>query len=239
MKDRQAQSGRSKKVTVKFFIHQAVQPTVERRTKRYPLYMLITYDRKNTMLRCHYGQRYKDLKEIEKVSYSGLLEMEERLIRRTIAYEMIQRGGDFDLKGIHKKYAVYARGIHLVLDQYLKTQLWSILSRLEPYEFSRALNFTDPDVAFDTLYKIARKLYKDLADKLPRNFDQEIEMYQTFMKLYQGSFFQYRFPTIIEWLDGSAKDDYREKLNALYPESSPIVKTSIEFIEAQVRAVLE
>jgi hypothetical protein len=239
MKLDQIQSSKPKKVTVKFFVNQAVQPALDGKTKRYPLYMLITYDRKNTMMRCHYGQWYKDLKEIEKVHYPGLLDMEERIIRKAIAYEMAQRGKDFDLKGMSKKYDLYAIGIHILLEKHLKGQLWSVLSRMEPYEFAKALNFTDPDVEFSTLYKIAKKVFKDLTDKLPKNFEQEIEIYQAFAKLYQGSFFQYSFPTVIEWLDGTAVDDYRGKLTALYPDSPSTVKKSIDFIDTQVRGVLE
>lgn len=239
MKSNEVRSMKPKKVTVKFFVNQTVQPVIEGKTKRYPLYVLITYDRKNTMIRCHYGQWYKDVKEIEKLHYPGLLDMEERIIKKTIAFEMGQRGSDFDLKGISKKYDLYAIGIHTLLEKHLKGQLWSALSRMEPYEFAKALNFNNNDVEFSTLFKIANTLYKDLAGKLPKNFEQEIEIYQAFTKIYQGAFFQYRFPTVIEWLDGSAVDDYRVKLTTLYPNSPVSVKRSIDFIDKHVRGVLE
>lgn len=239
MKKEKMSSAKPKKVTVKFFVNKAVQPVVDGKVKRYPLYMLITYDRKNTMMRCHYGQWYKDLGEIEKANYPGLLDMEERIIRKTIAFEMEQRGNEFDLKGTYKKYDRYATGIHVLLERHLKSQLWSALSRIEPYEFAKALNFTDPDVEFGTLYKIAKKVYKDLSEMLPKNFEQEIEIHQAFMKIYQGSLFQYSFPVVVEWIDGSAIDDYRNKLNALYPVSPSIVKKSIEFIDMLVKPVLE
>jgi hypothetical protein len=165
--------------------------------------------------------------------------MEERIIRKTIAYEMEQRASEFDLKGTYKKYDRYATGVHILLERHLKSQLWSVLSRIEPYEFAKALNFTDPDVEFGTLYKIARKVYKDLTEKLPKNFEQEIEIHQAYMKIYQGAFFQYSFPVVIEWIDGSAVDEYRNKLNTLYPDNPLIVKRSIEFIDMLVKPVLE
>lgn len=232
-------STKPKKVTVKFFINQAVQPAIDGKTKRYPLYMLITYDRKNTMMRCHYGQWYKDLSEIDKLHYPGLLDMEERIIRKTIAYEMAQRGNDFDLKGLYKKYDLYATGIHILLENHLKTQLWSVLSRLEPYEYAKALNFTSHDVAFGTLLKIAKKIYQDLSGKLPSSFEQEIEIFNGYMKLYQGSLFQYNFPTIIEWIDGSAVADYRNKLAAIYHNDSSMVRKSTGFVDRMVNSVLE
>lgn len=232
-------SSKPKKVTVKFFLNQAVQPMIEGKVKRYPLYALITYDRKNTMMRCHYGQYYKDLAEIDKAHYPGLLAMEERVIRKSIDYEMAQSKSEFDLKGIYKKYDQYCIGIHMLLSEHMKMLLWNILMRLEPFEFAKALNFNDPDVEFDTLYKMARKLYKDFASLLPKDFDQEIEAYQLFMKLYRGSFFQYTFPTIIEWLDNSAVNGFREKLKEHYSQSHSMVNKSIEFVDSIVRGKLE
>lgn len=136
-KQKDAESGKPKKVTIKFFVNQAVQPMVEGKTKRYPLYALLTYDRKNTMMRCFYGKYYKDLEEIEKVHYPGLLAMEERIIRKTISYEMAERPGDFDLKGIYRKYELYSVGVHVLLENYLKGQLGNILLRLEPLNTQR------------------------------------------------------------------------------------------------------
>lgn len=223
-----------KKVTLKFFVNQAVQPMVEGKTKRYPLYVLITYDRKNTMMRCHYGKYYKDLDEIDTVHYPGLLEMEERIIRKTINYEMAERQDDFDLKGIYKKYELYSVGIHILLESYLKDQLWNILLRLEPFEYAKALNFNDPEVGFDTLYKICKKVYKDFSALLPKNFEREVEVYQLFSKLYQGMFFQYTFPTVVEWLDHSAVEDYTKRLKSHHSTQSEVNK-SIEFIERVIR----
>jgi hypothetical protein len=224
------ESSKPKKITVKFFVNEMVQPLIDGKTKRYPLYMLITYDRKNTMMRCHYGQYYKDLKEIDKINYPGLLAMEERIIKKTIEYELKQRRNSFDLKGTYKKYEQYSVGIHVLVERYLKDYLWSVLSRLEPFEYAKALKFTDPDVTFDTLYKISKRIYKDLDNSLPRNFEQEIEVYRVFHKLYQGTFFQYSFPVVIEWIDSSAVDDYREKLKTFYSDDPSMVKKSVEFI---------
>lgn len=121
----------------------------------------------------------------------------------------------------------------------MKAQLWNMLLRLEPFEFAKALNFNDPDVEFETLYKMSKKLYKDFASLLPKNFDQEMEVYQLFTKLYRGSFFQYTFPTVIEWLDNSALNDFREKLKEHYPQTPSMVNKSIEFVDRIVRGKLD
>lgn len=228
-----------KKVTIKFFVNKAVQPIIESKTKRYPLYALITYDRKNTMMRCHYGKYYKDLDEIDKTHYPGLLAMEERIIRKTLDYEISQREREFDMKGVSKKYDQYCIGIHVLLQVYLKDQLWNTLLRLEPFEYAKALNFNDPDIEFDTLYKMSRKLYKDFSSLLHKTLEQEIEIYRVFKKLYQGSFFQYAFPTVIEWLDQSALSDYREKLKEHHSQTPSSVNKSIEFIDGVIRRRLE
>src|SRR5262245_37524507 len=118
MKQREIRgSSKPKKVTLKFFVNQAVQPMVDGKTKRYHLYVLLTYDEKNTMMRCHYGKYYTDLNEIDSVHYPGLLAMEDRIINKTIAYELSERQEDFDLKGIYKKYEQYSVGINLLLER--------------------------------------------------------------------------------------------------------------------------
>ena len=232
-------SSKPKKITVKFFVNKAVQPMIDGKAKRYPLYVLVTYDRKNTMMRCHYGNYYKGLDEIDKVQYPGLLTMEEKIIRKTIDYEIVQRGNEFDLKGMYKKYELCCVGIHILLGRYLKDQLWNILLRLEPFENAKALNFNDPDIEFDTLYKISKKIYKDFTALLPKHFENEIEIYGIFTKLYQGSFFKYAFPTVIEWLDNSALVDYRKKLNEYHSQNQSFIIKSIEFIDGIVRSKLE
>ena len=232
-------STKPKKVTLKFFINKAVLPVTEGKTMRYPLYMLITYDRKNTMMRCHYGKYYKDMNEVDKVHYPGLLALEERIMCKAISYQLDEKGNEFDLKGIHRKYDQYAIGIHVLLERHLKNQLWGIALRLKPFEYAKGFNFTTPDVEFTTLYQIAKKIYKNLPAVQPKHFEQEIEIYQVFMKLHQRSLFQHSFPVVIEWLDGSAVDDYRVKLTALYPNNPSTVKKSIEFIDKIVQSVLE
>lgn len=242
MKAKEKKSGvqsRPRKVTIKFFLNKAVQPEIEGRIKRYPLYTLITYDRKNTMLRCHYGKYYKDLDEVDKVHYPGLLAMEERIIQKTITYVMTERGYGFDLKGINKKYERYCIGVHELLETYLKNQLWNILIRLEPYEYAKALNFGDPNVSFDRLYKICKKIYNKFTSLQPKNFEREIEIYSIFSTIYQGSFFNYTFPTVIEWLDNSAIESFTQHLKKNYNRNLADIKKSIGFIDRIVRGSLE
>jgi hypothetical protein len=193
-----------KKITVKFFLNERVKPVKENKALTYPLYMLIIYNRNNTSIKSHYGGFYKSLQEAEKSHYPGFLAFEERIIKKTAEYELSKRGEKFDLKGLHEKYDKYCIGIDVLFSSYMKTQLWTMLVRCEPQEYVFAMNFTEPKVEFGILYQMALKLYKDFDKLVSKEFKEEIEVYTNFMKLYQGSFFQYTFPTVIEWLDNAA-----------------------------------
>lgn len=225
-----------KKVTIKFFLNKALQPMVEGREKRYPLYMLITYKRRNTTLRSQYGGYYKDLKEVDKLHYPGLLAFEEKVIRKTISYEQSIQADAFDMKGIYKKYEFYCVGIHVTLTNFLKNALRNVLLRLEPYEYARALNFSDPEVEFETLLTITKKVYKNLSDLLPKDFGEQLEIYQVFNKLYRGSFYQYAFPAVIEWLDKSTVEDYSQKLAVTYKNNPRMIEKSLAFIDQVVKS---
>ncbi len=229
---------RPKKITIKFFLNQAIQPRIEEKKKLYPLYMLITYNRKNTMLKSHYGGYYKDLKDIDRVNYPGLLAFEQRIVNKSIAYEIDQRKGKFTLKGIYKKYEKYCIGIDELLSYYFKDMLYNTLLHTEPTEFMGALNFSDPKVSFDTLYTIVKKIYPGLNETLPIDFDQLVSIYTDFMRLFRGSFFQYTFPTVIDWLDQSAVHDYREKLEAIHKQDKRMIAKSISLIDKVVKSSL-
>lgn len=192
--------------------------------------MLITYNRKNTMIKSHYGNYYRDLNEIEKVHYPGFLDFEERIVKKTIQYEVNKLGENFDLKGIHRKYDQYCRQIDELCESYFKNQLYGAAIRIEPFEYVKALKFEDKEVSFTTLYAICQKIFPGLNKLLFKEFGEEIEIYRNFMKLYQGSYFQYTFPTVIEWFDQSAIEDYRNKLEKIYKNDKRMVEKSISVL---------
>jgi hypothetical protein len=223
-----------KKITVKFFLNKLVKPIKENRALTYPLYMLIIYNRKNTSIKSHYGRFYKNLEEVEKTHYPGFLAFEERIVKKTVEYEIARKGDTFDLKGLHDKYEKYCIGIDILFASYMKNSLWTMLIRCEPQKYAFALNFNEPNVEFATLYEMAQKLYKDFNKVVSREFKEEIEVYSSFMKLYQGSFFQYTFPTVIEWLDKSAEQDYRTKLKQIYKKDTDMIEKSLSVVNKVV-----
>jgi hypothetical protein len=224
---------KTKRITVKFFLNKALQPIEINNKKAYPLYMLVTYNRKNTMLKPHYGYYYRDLKEVSThagFSMPGVMAFEEKIVRKTIAYEIAKAGSEFTLKGIHKKYDVYCLGIHSLLERHLKKTLNNASMRTEPHEFNEALNF-GPRISFETLYTICKKIYTDLDKALPKGFDEEVKMYDDFLKLYGAPFFDYNFPTVIEWLDESIKEDYRKKLSVIHRDNKKMIDKAIDFVD--------
>lgn len=228
-----------KKITVKFFLNEAVKPVKEGNVLTYPLYMLLTYNRRSTMLRSHYGKYYKDLKSIEKTSYPGLLAFEERIITKTILHELSLQGEKFDIKGIGEKYDKYCLGIDYLFEKYMKSRLYGLIQRLEPFEFSIALNPNNDKVSFDTLFNMASKLYEDFDNIASKSLQHELESYLVFMRLYQSSFYQYTFPTIIEWMDQSAIEDYRSKLKLIYKKNDNKINESIELINRIMNSSLK
>lgn len=228
---------RPKKVTVKLFLNKNLQTeaTGEKGKVYYPLYMLITYNRKNTMIRSKYGMHYRDLKEVE----PGLLDFEEKLMRKTIAYELKNNPGTFELKGLHRKYEKYAVSIHLLFERYLKDQLQHIAIRTKPHEFAFALKFDDPNVTLDTLLGIAQRIYPDFS--LSETLLEEVEIYNDYRKLYNAVpiILQYPFPTVIEWLDKSAEMEYRNKLEVVYKNDTDMINACIALIDKVVKVSIE
>ena len=229
--------GKEKKVTVKLFLNKNLepQPSDERGKVLYPLYMLITYNRRNTMIRSYYGMYYRELKEVEK----GLLDFEEMIMKTTIAYELSQNPNKFELKGLHHKYEKYCVSIHLLFERYIKTQLHHILNRTPPHEFAMAMNFHNPKITFETLYAMSQRLYPDLS--LPETLREEVSTYNDYKKLYNAVplLFNFPFPTVIEWLDGSSEREYRHKLEVVYREDTEKIDRCIALIDKIVRDSLE
>lgn len=229
---------KSKKITIKFFLNKTIKPIKEKNALTYPLYMLLTYNRRSTMLKCHYGKYYKDMESIEKTHYPGFLAFEERIVKKTIEYEISRQGARFDIKGIGHEYEKYCLGIDLLLENYMKSKLWTYIMMKEPFEYSNALNWNSDKVSFSTLYNMAERLYDDFEDHFPKSLQNDLEIYMIYMKLYNSSFYQYSFPTVIEWLDTSAEQDYRSKLKLIYKNNQARTRQSIELINKVVYSAI-
>ncbi|MDB5274691.1 MAG: hypothetical protein JWO58_3058 [Chitinophagaceae bacterium] len=228
---------KQKKVTVKFFVNKTVKPELVGKEKRYPLYMILTYNRRNTTLKSLYGGYYKDIQQAEKES-PGLLSFEERILQKIVRYELAKEEESFDLKGMYAKYEKYSESIENILSKHFKNVLWMAVLRSEPQEYSYALNFSSQRVYFETLYAISKKIYPDLKSLLPKEFEEEMIIFSSFKRFYP-SLFSYTFPTAIEWIDKSIIEDYRKKLDVLYKKDKKKVDKSISVLNRIIFSKVE
>ena len=222
-------SQKQKKVTVKFFLNKAVDPVLgEKREKHYPLYVQVTYNRKNLQFRSYYGEYYNALEEVK----PALLRFEEKIIHRIISYEAGATKSEYELKGLKRKYSVYSMSVLSAVEAYLKPKLRLSVLKTES-ELSHALNFTEERVTTGVLYKAARLLFPDLDKYVGTKFQEELIAFGRYAALYKGPILAFNFPTIIEWLDGS----YKEALATQLEEPDSIILLLNQAIKQSLKAL--
>lgn len=211
---------REKKITVKFFLNEAVDPVKGEAGKRYyPLYVQVTYNRKNMQFKSRYSEYYEHLKDVNPT----LLAFEERVIRGIILYEAGKVKGEYDLKGLKKKYDVYSISILEVLECYLKPKLRLAVLKTGN-ELSKVLKFSDTNATVDLLYKAANLLFKDFDLGLSDKIKEELKAYHYYRRLYHPVL-SYDFPTLIDWMDGSHKEQLEKKLSTTLKGKPELVKS--------------
>lgn len=198
---------KEKKITVKFFLNEAVEPVEgEGKKKYYPLYVQVTYDRKNMQFKSKYSEYYGSLDEVK----PPLLQFEEKVVKAIVSYESVKVKREYDLKGLKRKYEVYSTSILEALEQYLKPKLR--LSALKTGNvLAGVLNFNDPKITTSQLYEAAKLLFKDFEGNLPEKLKVELDAYDYYQRLYPPVL-AYNFPTLIEWMDGSYVGELGKKL---------------------------
>jgi hypothetical protein len=210
---------KGKKVTVKFFLNQLLEAvTNEKGRASYPLYIQVTYNRKNMQFKSKYAEYYYDLKEAK----PGLMEFEERILRKIISYEAGRTKGEYDLKGLKRKYEVYSESVHQAVEGYLKPKLRLAILKTND-ELTSVLNFLAPQATVARLYEAAQRLFPDFTLHLGARLQGELTTYEQYRQLYKEPVFTYTFPTVIDWVDGSYQEELNKKLKAVYksqPETS-------------------
>src|SRR5690606_7251944 len=181
-----------KKITIKFFLNKNLQPQKlskeggRKALSIYPLYIQVIYNRTNTQFKSFYGEYYSDLTKVdeENMSGPGLLKFEEEIVRKIMEYEIEKKGEKFDLKTITRKYESYGQSIEGLLNGYLKSKLQRILVKTKPYEYAQVFNFADSKVDSLLIYKAAKSLYEGLEKAIPKEFVEEMRVYEDFSKAY-------------------------------------------------------
>lgn len=225
---------KERKITVKFFLNQAVEPAIgERKEKFYPLYVQVTYSRKNMQFKSAYSEYYESLDEVK----PSLLKFEERVIKSIIGYEAEKVNGDYDLKGLKRKYDVYSVSILEAVEQYLKPKLRASVMRTGD-ELSLTLNFDSAHATVDRLHKASQLLFKNFDSYLTDKLKEELKAYDYYQKLYRP-ILTFNFPTVIDWVDGSYKTLLRDKLSNVIKSKPELYSNIIALIDLSVKNKLK
>lgn len=229
-----------KKITVKFFLNENLKAIKKDDGEYFPLYTQITYDRKNTQIKCAYGWFYKTLNQVrEEEPY--LLPFEEKVLKRSVKYELSVRGDEFRLKGLGRKYENYCLSIHALFNSYLKIRFKEILRKAQPKKFLDVLNLDKSKIDFFTIYEASNRLFDNMKAIMVDEFQQEMEVYRVYVDLYKDALKdnKYGFPVLIDWLEGSHQKDLHEKLQAIYPSQEEQVTRCLNLIHKIVSTKLE
>ncbi|MBN9382215.1 MAG: hypothetical protein J0H74_15710 [Chitinophagaceae bacterium] len=227
---------KAKKITIKFFLNQVLEPATNQKGKKsYPLYIQVTYTRKNMQLRSRYSDYYYSLDEVKPY----IMEFEERILRKIITHETDQAKGEYDLKGLRRKYDIYSFSIHEAVEVYLKARLHLAILKTKD-ELTTVLNFSTPQATVARLHEAARRLFKGFDRHLVgAGLISELTSHEQFLRLDKQPFLSYTFPTIIDWVDGSYQDEVATKLNAVYKNHPETTKQVLSLIGQAVAEKLK
>lgn len=217
-----------KKVTIKHFLNKSVTGF----GAYHPLYVMVTYNRRNTQFKSVVTSPFQSLDEAKK-DFHWQLTNEERIIKMLVEYEARRLEEKFEIKGIGNKYGLYRTLLIEILNNYLNDRLLGVAMECASSRFYDLLykGHTDGE-EFQIMYEAAERLFDDFREHLTPNFNSEINIFQEYCKLYgfeeiRGDWSQ---QTVIDWKEGSALDNYRSRLLQLYPQSSDKVERRINFL---------
>ena len=221
---------KEKKITVKFFLNQLVEPVMgEKNEKHYPLYIQVTYNRKNMQFKSKYGLYYKKLNKVN----PGLMAFEEKVIRKIITHEAGLVKGDYDLKRLKRKHEVYSTSVMEALENYIKPKLRLAVLKTND-QLATVLDFNQSQATVARLYKAARLLFQDFDNSLTVKLRDDLTAYENYHRLYKEPFFAYTFPTIIDWVDRSYQIELEKRLKLTYKSKPETVKNVMTLIDQAV-----
>ncbi len=228
-----------KKITIKFFLNTFLNP-IDENEECYPLYVQITFNRKNTQIKCQYGGYFKSLEWI-KENDPYLLPFEEKNFRKMMLYEVDKQGDLLDMVGLGDKYDKFCLSTHALFNNYLKARLRSESMRAKPKEFSDVIDYRKKNLAFSTILKASIKLFDNLEEVLTPEFREEMRMYEVYYKLYEIPLNdkKYLFPTVIDWLNGSHIEELSEKLKEVFNQEPEMVTKTIVLINGIILSRIE
>ncbi len=225
-----------KKISVKPFLNMNLIPECSNSEGKdlYPLYLQITYNRKNTQIRSKYGMYYESLNN---PAIRDIIFFECSLAEKLVRYEINNTKKEYSLAGLGGRYEVYATSIRIVIGDYLKDKLQFELKKTNS-PFYDILNFKNKRKYFEDFYNASLLLFKDFDKKTSTEFKYEVNIYQIYRDFEPISMGGYNFPTIIDWVYGNYKQQFEQKLVRVLKNNSQIDKT-IEFVDKLIHARLQ
>ncbi len=229
-----------KKITIKFFLNNNLKEMVVQGERHYPLYAQITYDRKNTQIKCNYGGFYKDLHQTRE-SAPNLLNFEESIFRRSVEFELNKWGDEFKLKGLGKIYENYSLSIHALFNSYLKLSLKRFLQNAEPAKYLEVLHLEKSNIDFFTVHEVCQKVFDNLSSIITNEFKEEIKIYQMYSDLYRPFLEKdtHEFPVVIDWLDGSHERFLEKQLMKHYAADEALLDSVKDLIQKIISTKIE
>lgn len=210
---------REKKITIKPFLNiqlgaSGTLTEGNRIFKTYPLYYKVTFNRKNTQLRSLYAHAgYNDIGSIE----SGIIDFESKVLNKIIAYETTEKQDDYQLTGLKRKFELYALSIDYVLDTYLRKQLQGAINGTgHPYQFVLTFDNYNINNSIFNIYDACRSLFPNINTYLDTSLLDGMSCFKAYREIIGTPMFRYDFHTLIDWIDGSAKEFLQEGLIKFY-----------------------
>jgi hypothetical protein len=211
---------KTKKVSIKPFLNQSLKPDSDLKVLNpsYPLYYLISYDRKNTHIKSATEKYFESLSDIDA---RRIVESESMIFVKLVHYLIDKE--DFNLKGLKPKFLLHSTKIAALMNKTLKTELGAVILKINS-DYKQVLKFEDEKSEFETLYKLCSSLFEDLPKHIPAELNRKIETYRLFLKVGLDPKGE-DSPTIIDWKDimnwkgnsalieGSFKELFKKKLD--------------------------
>lgn len=199
------------KINVTFFLNNKVNPITYPllgETKFLPLYVQVTYNRKNTQFRSFYRGIYSSIEQAyendkEKLNY------EETLIRKVVEFEVEHKKQDFQVKGIKDRYMEYTMDLDYYIDKYLRNSIYDALTKTGS-KFWKILDpFSRESVPVNIYYEASLKLIENFISYLPRDFSHEVNWGLEFITWCKK---KKNIPRLIDWLDQTSLRGYKSFL---------------------------
>lgn len=220
---------RKKKITIKHFVNKLLGSGPV-----YPLYIMVTYNRKNTQFKSRINDYFINIEQTKDCTHK--IANEQRIIKALVEHEINQQGDNYEVKGLGNKYDTYGTPLYTALSEYLKHQLGEAALKSNPIESFLFFTGVRQEIDFNMLYGGAQRLFDDLEENLPENFQLNVSFFQQYSKLYDmpDAILKWQFDAVIDWVDGSTVGDYTSKLAQIYRGKPESIKERIKFINRAV-----